>query len=98
MMVVEQGPQDVWLVVLQRIHRLAVYRRVDVDNVLGELQREHSVGEGALVRRRQVLCRAAALALRRPWLMSAAFGALGRWPGASGYILRRLNAPSPEVN
>jgi 2-polyprenyl-6-methoxyphenol hydroxylase-like FAD-dependent oxidoreductase len=48
-----------------------------------------------IVGRRQLVCRAASLALRRPWLMPLAFATLARWPGASGYVLRRLNAPSP---
>jgi 2-polyprenyl-6-methoxyphenol hydroxylase-like FAD-dependent oxidoreductase len=62
------------------------------------LLREWSAAHRRLVGRRQVVCRAAALALRQPWLIPAVFGTLGRWPGASGYVLRRLNAPSPEVS
>ncbi len=59
------------------------------------LVREWSAVHRRLVGRRQVVCRAASLALRRPWLIPIVFGTLARWPAASGYVLRRLNAPSP---
>ncbi len=59
------------------------------------LIREWSSLHRRIVGRRQLVCRAASGALRRPWLTPLAFGALARWPGASGYMLRRLNAPSP---
>ena len=62
------------------------------------LLREWSAIHRRLVGRRQVVCWAASLAMRRPWLIPAVFGTLARWPGASGYVLRRLNAPSPEVS
>ena len=59
------------------------------------LVREWTSLHRRLVGRRQLVCRAAAMALRRPWLIPIVFGSLARWPGASGYVLRRLNAPSP---
>ncbi|HWE38443.1 MAG TPA: hypothetical protein VG406_17860 [Isosphaeraceae bacterium] len=59
------------------------------------LIREWSSLHHRIVGRRQLVCRAASVVLRRPWLMPLAFGALALWPGASGYVVRRLNAPSP---
>jgi flavin-dependent dehydrogenase len=59
------------------------------------LVREWSALHRRIVGRRQLVCRAASVALRRPWLVPLAFGALARWPVASGYLLRHLNAPSP---
>lgn len=58
------------------------------------LVREWSAVHRRLVGRRQVVCRAAASALRRPWLIPIVFATLARLPTASGYVLRRLNAPS----
>ena len=60
------------------------------------LIREWSDLHRRMVGRRQMVCRAASLALRRPWLIPIVFGTLARWPGASGFVLRRLNAPSPS--
>jgi menaquinone-9 beta-reductase len=46
-----------------------------------------------LVLHRQLVCRASAMALRKPWLTRLAFEVLTRAPGAAGLILQRLNAP-----
>jgi flavin-dependent dehydrogenase len=46
-----------------------------------------------LVRRRQLVCRAAAAALHRPWLAHLGFEFLTRLPGAVRRILLHLNAP-----
>jgi flavin-dependent dehydrogenase len=46
-----------------------------------------------LVLHRQLVCRASAMALRKPWLTRFAFEVLTRAPGAAGLILQRLNAP-----
>jgi len=46
-----------------------------------------------LVLNRQLVCRASAMALRRPWLTRLAFEVLARAPGTAGLILQRLNAP-----
>jgi flavin-dependent dehydrogenase len=46
-----------------------------------------------LVRRRQLVCRAAAAALHRPWLAHLGFELLTRMPNAAGRLLRQLNAP-----
>ena len=46
-----------------------------------------------LVLHRQLVCRASAIVLRKPWLTRLAFEVLTRAPGAAGLILQRLNAP-----
>jgi menaquinone-9 beta-reductase len=46
-----------------------------------------------LVLNRQLVCRASAMALRKPWLTRLAFEVLARAPAAAGLILQRLNAP-----
>jgi len=46
-----------------------------------------------LVLHRQLVCRASAMALRKPWLTRLAFEVLTRAPGTAGLILQRLNAP-----
>jgi flavin-dependent dehydrogenase len=50
-----------------------------------------------LVLHRQRVCRASAMALRKPWLTRLAFEVLTRAPGAAGLILQRLNA-SPSFS
>jgi flavin-dependent dehydrogenase len=57
------------------------------------LTREWEDLHGRVVRRRQVLCRAAAGILRRPWLTRAAFEVIARLPAPSGLFLEHLNAP-----
>jgi flavin-dependent dehydrogenase len=49
----------------------------------------------AVVRRRQLACRAAALVLRRPWLTRACIALLARAPALAGPFVRRLNAAGP---
>jgi 2-polyprenyl-6-methoxyphenol hydroxylase-like FAD-dependent oxidoreductase len=51
-----------------------------------------------LVGRRQVVCRAIALCLRRPWLAAIGFAVLFRLPAAAGVVVRRLNAPPSFTN
>ncbi len=46
-----------------------------------------------LVLHRQLVCRASAIVLRKPWLTRLAFEVLSRAPGAAGLILQQLNAP-----
>jgi flavin-dependent dehydrogenase len=45
-----------------------------------------------VVRRRQVLCRAAAAVLRRPWLTRVALEWIARWPRPAGRVVEHLNA------
>ncbi len=61
------------------------------------LAREWEVLHGRVVRRRQVLCRAAAGILRRPWLTRAAFEIISRLPVSVGRLLDHLNAAPPFV-
>jgi flavin-dependent dehydrogenase len=65
-----------------------------IDGWTPGLVREWSALHRRLVGRRQVVCRAVAMALRRPWLTPVVFETLARWPGVSSCVLRRLNAPS----
>jgi flavin-dependent dehydrogenase len=53
-----------------------------------------------LVRSRQLVCRAAAAILHRPWLARLGFEFIARFPSAAGHILGQLNAtPSfPEAH
>jgi len=51
-----------------------------------------------LVGRRQLACRAIALALRRPGLTHLGFEFCQRAPRAAGLILKRLNAPSSSTD
>lgn len=62
-----------------------------------DLVREWTALHRRMVGRRQLVCRGATMALRRPWLIPIVFGSLARWPSASAYLLRRLNAP-PKVS
>ena len=50
-----------------------------------------------VVRRRQTLCRAASLVLRRPLLARAACELMSRLPGSTRRIVALLNAPSPSM-
>jgi 2-polyprenyl-6-methoxyphenol hydroxylase-like FAD-dependent oxidoreductase len=50
---------------------------------------------GRVVRRRQIICRAAAAVLWRPLLVHAAIAMLTRMPGSTMRLLRSLNAPPP---
>ena len=50
-----------------------------------------------LVRHRQSFCRAAAIVLRRPVLVRAAFGAAAWIPGATAQVLQRMNTSRPLV-
>jgi menaquinone-9 beta-reductase len=50
-----------------------------------------------VVRRRQALCRAARLVLRLPWLAAAACEVMARFPGWTGRVVDRLNAPPSFV-
>ena len=49
---------------------------------------------GRLIVRRQIVCRACAIALRQPCLSRLGFECCARAPGAVGQILKHLNAPS----
>jgi flavin-dependent dehydrogenase len=64
------------------------------------LVRDWDVLHNRLVRRRQIVSRAAAAALHRPWLAHLGFEALNRMPAAIGCVLRYVNAPAslPEVS
>ena len=57
------------------------------------LAREWDALHRRLVRRRQIVCRAAAAALQRPWLTRLGFEALNRMPATIGRVLRYVNAP-----
>jgi flavin-dependent dehydrogenase len=57
------------------------------------LARQWDVLHHRLVRRRQVVCRAAAAALHRPWLAHLGFAALHGLPAAAGPLVRYVNAP-----
>jgi flavin-dependent dehydrogenase len=48
--------------------------------------------------RRQVVCRAVAMALKRPWLASIAFEVLTRAPALAWPVMRRVNAPPSFTN
>jgi flavin-dependent dehydrogenase len=56
------------------------------------LVREWSALHGRLVRRRQLVCRGMAAALRRPALARLAFELIHHTPAAAGLVLGRLNA------
>src|SRR5262249_49005935 len=58
------------------------------------LVRDWDVLHNRLVRRRQIVSRAAAAALHRPWLAHLGFEALNRMPAAIGRILRDVTAPA----
>jgi menaquinone-9 beta-reductase len=51
-----------------------------------------------LIGRRQLVCRAVAMGLRRPWLAAIGFEVLTRVPASAGFVVRRVNAPSPFTN
>jgi len=50
------------------------------------------------VGRQQLVCRALAMALRRPWMVSIGFAVLTRVPGSAGFVIARLNAPPSFTN
>jgi flavin-dependent dehydrogenase len=50
------------------------------------------------VGRRQLLCRACALALRHPWMVSIAFEMLTHVPRSAGLVVARLNTPLSLTN
>lgn len=52
---------------------------------------------GRVVRRRQIICHAAAEILRRPWCTRAAFHLIARSPLVVARLLERLNNPPPLV-
>ena len=51
-----------------------------------------------LIGRRQLVCRAVAMALQQPWLASIGFEVLTRVPAAAASVIRRLNAPPSLTN
>jgi flavin-dependent dehydrogenase len=51
-----------------------------------------------LIGRRQLICRAIALMLKRPYLASIGFEILSRSPAAARFVFRRLNAPPSFTN
>jgi flavin-dependent dehydrogenase len=57
------------------------------------MAREWETLHGRVVRRRQILSRAAAVVLRRPWMVRTAFEILVRMPISVGRFLDHLNAP-----
>ena len=63
-----------------------------------QIARDWSVLYRQLIGRRQRVCRAVALGLRRPWLAAIAFEVLSRLPASAGFVVRHVNAPSSLVN
>ncbi len=59
--------------------------------------REWHVRYDQAVGRRQLLCRATAAVLRRPWMARAVFGVIATLPGSAGRFLDLLNAPPHRV-
>jgi flavin-dependent dehydrogenase len=57
------------------------------------MAREWETLHGRVVGRRQILCRAAAAVLRRPWMVRVAFEFLVRLPTSAGRFVDYLNAP-----
>ena len=51
-----------------------------------------------IIGRRQRVCRAVAMGLRRPWLAATGFEVLSRLPALAGFVVRHLNAPSSLTN
>ena len=51
-----------------------------------------------LIGRRQLICRAIALMLKRPYLASIGFEVLSRAPASARFVFRRLNAPPSFTN
>jgi flavin-dependent dehydrogenase len=51
-----------------------------------------------LIGRRQLVCRAVAMGLRRPWLAAIGFEVCFRLPASAGFVVRRVNAPSSFTN
>ena len=51
-----------------------------------------------LIGRRQLVCRAVAMGLRRPWLAAIGFEILSRLPASAGFIVRQVNTPSSFTN
>jgi flavin-dependent dehydrogenase len=64
-----------------------------IDRWNGSLIREWSSIHRRLVIERQLVCRLAALTLRKPWLTRIAIELMTRTPRAAGRIVGRLNAP-----
>jgi menaquinone-9 beta-reductase len=63
-----------------------------------QFAREWSELYRQLIGRRQLVCRAVAMGLRRPWLAAIGFEVLTRVPASAGFVVRRVNAPSPFTN
>jgi hypothetical protein len=58
-----------------------------------QLARDWSRSQAALMARRQRLCQALALVLRRPWSSRFVFDAVRRWPGLAEPMLAALHRP-----
>ena len=59
-----------------------------------QLARDWSRSQAALMARRQRLCQALALVLRRPWSSRLLFDALRRWPSLAEPLLASLHRPA----
>jgi flavin-dependent dehydrogenase len=59
-----------------------------------QLARDWSRSQAALIARRQRLCQALALVLRRPWSSRLLFDALRRWPSLAEPLLASLHRPA----
>ena len=59
-----------------------------------QLARDWSRSQAALMARRQRLCQALALVLRRPWSSRLLFDALRRWPSLADPLLASLHRPA----
>jgi flavin-dependent dehydrogenase len=59
-----------------------------------EFARDWSRSQAALMARRQRLCQALALVLRRPWSSRFLFDALRRWPSLADPLLAALHRPA----
>jgi menaquinone-9 beta-reductase len=63
-----------------------------------QIAREWSELYRQLIGRRQLVCRAVAMGLRRPWLATIGFEVLCRLPASAGFVVRHVNAPSTFTN
>jgi menaquinone-9 beta-reductase len=63
-----------------------------------QIARDWSVLYRQVISRRQLVCRAVAMGLRRPWLAAIGFEVLSRLPASAGFVVRHVNAPSTLTN
>jgi menaquinone-9 beta-reductase len=68
-----------------------------IDRWEPRLVRDWDILHDRVVRRRQLVCRAATAVLRRPLLVRAAFEAVARLPGLTARLVDSLNAPPDFV-